>query len=110
MSAGDLQIKGSILCLESAEGGLIPIAQVIGDNQRLISSLTVMHAVCKDTDMDIMREMQSAGLTFKKAWQRAVMNQVAEILADITGVEVEAVPITNEMLKEIIGGESETKH
>lgn len=107
---GELKVKENLLCLESAEGGLIPIAQVIGDNQRLISSLTVMHAVCKDTDMDVMEQMQSAGLTFKKAWQRAVMNQVAEILADITGVEVEAIPITNEMLKEIIGGENETKH
>lgn len=111
MSAGDLHLDGLFLTVEDAIGNKIPIAFITDPAaERLIQSLTVIHAVCKDTDMDTMREMQSAGLTFKKAWQRAVMNQVAEVIADITGMQVEAIPVTEEVLKEIIGGENETKH
>lgn len=110
MSTGDIQIKDNFLWVEQEEGKLVPITYILPEFLPLIQSLTVMHAVCKDTDVGVMREMQARGSTFKTMWKEVVMNRVAEIIAEMTGMQVKAIPITEEMLNELMGEENETKH
>ena len=100
MSAGDITLRGEFLHLESADGRLVPIALVAPGMESIIDSLTVIHAVCKDTDIDVMREMQKKGVTFKSAWKKAVATTVADVLQEVLGVSVEAIP-AEDLLKEM---------
>ena len=103
------QIKANFLWLKQKDGRVLPIASISEEHVSLIESLTVMHAVCKDTDIATMREMQARGTTFKSVWEQTVMSRVAMILADITGMQVETISVTEELLNELKGGANETK-